>query len=674
EQIYPVSPLAVPNGEGEDPWSYGAVTLFAARSRSSGAHLAEDPSTGLAVASICRQLDGIPLAIELAAARAAALGIAALGANLDDRFSLLTGGRRTALPRHRTLRATLDWSFEFLSEPERAILRRLAVFAGAFSLDAACAVAADAEIAPSEVVDGLSSLIAKSLVATGAEDTPARFRLLDTTRAYALEKLTESGEGGAVSRRHAEYYRDLLQAAAEDTTSVDDPRAGPAAEIDNVRAALAWAFGPEGDTTIGVALGAAAVPIWFEMSLLTECCMWTEKALGVLDAAGLGTNQEMVLQYALGCSLMFARGMNDRAYATLTRARELAEHHEDLTYQLRTLAGLAAMHQRFQDYQGAVALGRRAEELVKGSFDPIALSFAEWILGSSLQLLGEYPEALTYAQRAYAHTAIPAARRAHIARLGRDGFVSAGSTMAIILWAQGLPDQSAQAARNVLADAEAGNHPVSLCLALTWCGCIIPLRLGDMRTAQRSIARLKDHARNHGLSAYYANGLCFEGQLAAKRGDLVAAERLLREGLKNLRQTRSETFYTVSLTGLAEVLTISAESGESLAAAEEAVQRAERANALWWMPEALRIKGEALLSCNGDTNAAEDHFRRSLDLAHRQGALSWELRAGTSLARLLRDQGHPADAEALLQPIYDRFTEGFDTADLKAAEALLDRL
>jgi hypothetical protein len=227
---------------------------------------------------------------------------------------------------------------------------------------------------------------------------------------------------------------------------------------------------------------------------------------------------------------MFAQGMNDRAQAALTRAGELAEHLANLDYQLRALAGLASICHRLQDFHGAVALVRRAEEIVKTSSDPIALSMADWILGASLQLLGGYAEASAYAQRTYVCTAVPAVRRAHIARLGRDDFISAGSTLSLIRWTQGLPDQPAQTAQDVLADAEARDHPISLCLALTWCGCIVPLRLGALQIAEGAIARLKDHAQSHGLSAYYANGLCFEGQLAAKRGDAAAAERLLRAG------------------------------------------------------------------------------------------------------------------------------------------------
>ena len=152
------------------------------------------------------------------------------------------------------------------------------------------------------------------------------------------------------------------------------------------------------------------------------------------------------------------------------------------------------------------------------------------------------------------------------------------------------------------------------------------------------------------------------------------AERLLRAGLKRLQQTQSETLYTVFLIGLAEVLITSAQLDEALATADEALKRTEYSNALWWMPEAMRIKGEALLSRETDAYQAEHHFRRSLDQAHRQGALSWELRSATSLAQMLGDQGRSAEALALLQPIYDRFTEGFNTADLKVAKALLDAL
>ena len=672
EQIYAVPALAVPPGDSDALWQYGAVQLFAARSRETGPRVSGEGHDVSTIATICRRLDGIPLAIELAAARAATLGIIELAAHLDDRFNLLTVGRRTAPPRHQTLRATLDWSFELLPDAERILLRRLAAFPGNFSLEAASAVGAESGMALTLVVDDLANLVEKSLVATEADNANGQYRLLDTTRAYMLEKLLESGEADAVRRRHAEYYRDLLQAAAEDKAAIHDWPIGYATEIDNIRAALTWAFSPEGDASVGVSLAASSVGVWFAKSWLTEFSDWIEKALGVLDTIDTTPHTDMVLHCALGYSLLLTQGASDRARTALARASEIADRLAHLDYQTRTLAGLASICYRLEDYHGAVALGRRIEQAVTGSSDPIALCIADSVLGTFIRLLGEYDEALAYAQRTYVRSAMPAVRRAHMDRLGMDGLISAGSTVADILWAQGQPDQSAQVARNVIADAETCDHIISLCNALTWCGCIIPLRLGELQTAQRSVARLTHMTQRHDMRHDYARSLCLEGQLSARRGDVVTAERLLRAGLQNLQQTQHDRiYYTIFLAGLAEVLILSENLDEGLAAANEALQRTERSNALWWLPEALRIKGEALVLCKGDMNAAEEHFRRSLDLAHRQGALSWELRTATSFAQLLRSQGRPADANKRLQPVYNRFTEGFDTADLKAARALL---
>src|SRR6202030_1691534 len=159
------------------------------------------------IAAICRRLDGIPLAIDLAATRVATLGLQQVAAGLDNRLRMLTGGHRTALPRHQTLRATLDWSYELLPEPERLVMRRLAVFAGDFTADAVSSVAAGGDIAASEAVCSLASLVTKSLVTLDVVSVITHYRLHETTRAYALEKLSESGEPGDVARRHDDYYR-----------------------------------------------------------------------------------------------------------------------------------------------------------------------------------------------------------------------------------------------------------------------------------------------------------------------------------------------------------------------------------------------------------------------------------------------------------------------------------
>jgi predicted ATPase/DNA-binding winged helix-turn-helix (wHTH) protein len=218
ECIYQVPPLAVPPERADDPdevLRHGAACLFFTRARDANAQFSLDCRTAAAMAAICRQLDGLPLAIEMAATRTASLGLEGLASRLTDRFSLLTGGRRTALPQHQTLRATFDWSYERLSEPERMVLRRLAVFRGGFSLAAASQVAASAEIVASYGVDPFPDLVEKSLVTADVAGVTVIYRLLETTHAYAFEKLTESGEFEQVARRHGEYHRDLFELAGK---------------------------------------------------------------------------------------------------------------------------------------------------------------------------------------------------------------------------------------------------------------------------------------------------------------------------------------------------------------------------------------------------------------------------------------------------------------------------
>src|SRR5712671_5110927 len=263
EWVYPVPPLAVPkegSPDSEDPLRYGAVRLFVERARAAAPHFSPDAGVAKAITGICRRLDGIPLAIELAAARAAALGIESLAARLDDRFRLLAGGRRTAMPRHQTLRATLDWSYELLTEPEHVVLRRLAIFPGGFTLQAASAVAADDEIAASAVAVCVANMVAKSLVSADAGGTMLRYRLLETTRAYSLEKLAQAGEFDAVAQRHARRYLDLFEGAEAEAAirPTDEWLVDYVPRIDNLRAALDWTFSPGGDASIGVALTAAA--------------------------------------------------------------------------------------------------------------------------------------------------------------------------------------------------------------------------------------------------------------------------------------------------------------------------------------------------------------------------------------------------------------------------------
>ena len=685
EQTYPVPPLAVPAEDTEaedDPLQYGAVQLFVLRSRASGAHFSEDPHVAAMIAAICRRLDGIPLAIELAAARVAALGIEEVAARLDDRIQLLTGGRRPALPRHQTLRATLDWSYELLAEPERVILRRLTIFAGAFSLEAARAVAASGELAPAEVVDGLANLAAKSLVTAEVDGTVARYRLLDTTRAYAIEKLGESGERERLARRHAEYYRDLFERAETEweTRVTAEWLADYAPQIDNLRTALDWAFSPDGEASIAVALTAAAVPLWMHLSLLEECRGRVDRALAILGTgADHDPHREMKLHAALGALLINSRGVTGPEIgAAWTKTLEIAESLEDADYQLRSLCGLWFFHTAGGRHRVALELAQRFCRLAANGPYPSDRLVVERMIGVSQFYRGDLPTARRHIERLLANYVTPDHRQL-IIRFQLDLQVTARLFLARVLWLQGFPDQALHAAESTVEDARAANHAWSLCYALALGACPIALLVGDLAAAEHHVGMLLHHSTRHSLARWRAFGRSHQGALAIKRGDLITGLQLMRAAFDELNDSGSALPFTaLPFTAflMTEALGQAGQVSEGLAAVNQAIDCSERTEERWRIAELLRVKGELLRLQDpfGAEAKAEDHFQQALDWARGQGALCWELRAATSLARLLRDQGRSADAVALLQPVHDRFTEGFDTADLKVAKALLGAL
>jgi predicted ATPase/DNA-binding winged helix-turn-helix (wHTH) protein len=677
EWVYAVRPLAVPADDAADdqPLQYGAVRLFIERARAGGSYVAPDQSHMATIAAICRRLDGIPLAIELAAARVAALGIEEIAARLDDRLGLLSGGRRRALPRHQTLRATLDWSYELLTEPERVILRRLAVFAGAFSLDAVTAVAASTENAPSEIADGLSSLVVKSLVTAIVSTITRRYRVLDTTRAYAAEKLTESGEREMLARRHAEYYRDLFERAEAgwETRPAAEWLAEYGWEIDNLRGALDWTFSPTGEASIGVVLTAAAVPLWTSLSLMDECRSRVEQALAALTAgARCDTRCEMKLYAALATSLIYAGGYGPEQEAAWAKTLALAEQLSDTEYKLRAAWDLWALSRVSRWNRVALTEAQRFVSLAGGQTAPNHRLVGERMLGISYHYLGDQARARHHLENVL-NEYVESGARSHIIRFQVDLRVSARTFLAPVLWLLGFPDQAMRTAETAIEDARAANHAMSLCHAFAYGACPTALLAGAAALGERYAHLLMDHAVKQGFGRWHAYSQACLGVILIKRGDIAAGLQLLRESSKELGGFASLRFMDFLIP---EALCQAGEIAEGLAMVDEAIARSEDTEEHRLTPELLRVKGGLVLRENkiGAAATAEAHFRQALDLAREQGALSWELRAATSLARLLRDQGRSAEALTLLQPIYNRFTEGFATADLKTAKALLDSL
>ena len=654
---------------------HGAVQLFVTRVQAADPHFSPDWRTAAVAAAICRRLDGIPLAIELAAARGAALGIAEIASRLDDRFHLLTGGHRTAAPRQQTLRATLDWSYELLPEPERIVLRRLAIFAGNFTLAAAGAVATSAEITEFEVVDCVANLVAKSLVTSDVGDAPALYRLLETTRAYVLEKLMESSEFDAVARRHADYYRDLFERAETEwgTRPAAEWLADYGRRIDDVRNALDWAFSPNGDTSVGVALAAASAGLWGQLSLPEECRRHVDRALASFAPGSVPERRAMLLYAALGESLFYIKGVVRETSAAWVTALEIAERLDDTDYQLRVLYGLWACRNLGGEYRASLAFGQRFCSLAVKQADPADMLIGDRMTGVVLHFLGDQASAREHIERMLARYVAPI-RRSHTIRFQYDQRVVGAAFLARILWLQGFPDRAMSTVQSIVDDPPLIGHARSLCIALAQAACPISLFVGDLPATERAVATLLDEAARHALAIWHAWGRAFEGMLFIKRGDAVNGLALLRTAQGELRETGFAALYTEILRALAEALAGASEVAEGLVTIDEALARSERDEERWCVAELLRIKGELLLLQAGPDAVvgAEDHFRQAIDWAGRQSALSWELRAATSLARLWREQSRKEEARELLAPIYARFTEGFATADLRTAKALID--
>ncbi|MGU7815442.1 ATP-binding protein [Burkholderia sp. AW49-1] len=285
ERLCPVLPLEVPDAGADEREIVGAsaVQLFSARARAADPRFPLDERSLALMASVCRRLDGLPLAIELAAARAAVLGIDVLAAHLDDHFRLLTGGFRTALPRHQTLQAMYDWSYRLLGDAERLLLRWLGVFRDGFSIDAVRAIVGTKGLAGADLLDTIAGLVSKSLLSLESAHGTPRYRLLTTTRAYALQQLENNGECAAAALAHANYFHTLFRLApGDDDGQLAESRLDVIRrELGNLCAALDWAFSPNGDVQVGIALAAVAVPCLFDLSLVDEC---RERARTALDA------------------------------------------------------------------------------------------------------------------------------------------------------------------------------------------------------------------------------------------------------------------------------------------------------------------------------------------------------------------------------------------------------
>ncbi|EUB99219.1 transcriptional regulator, winged helix family [Rhizobium sp. CF080] len=621
-------------------------------------------------AEICRRLDGLALAIELAATRVDAFGIAELLEQLDDRFRLLQG-HRGGIERHRTLTATIDWSYDLLSESERAVMRRLAIFAGVFSLDSACAVATDQHIDRVRVIEDIASLVAKSLLTAEVFDTEVGYRMLDTTRAYALEKLAANDELESARLRHAEHCLDLVALAKADADRLSRAEwlARYGAKTDDLRDAMRWAFTGPATAALGVRLTVAAIPFGKQVSLVEECRMAVERALDDRFRAHRSIRDDLMLNLTLGATLLHTRGPLLQVKSALTKALGLAEELNDTDLQVACLRGLSEYELWTGDSHSAIAVAKRIRALETGHEEAAGDANAQ--AGSALSWLGALA-ASRHQLENIVRRPVTQNLRSDVARFEFDQRLTAQGALATVLWLQGFPDQAAAVAERQLKEAEASNYAVSLCYALLHGSLIIAMYVRDYESAWGYLDSGLEHATRHGLSIWRNMGMCTRGRLNLYTGrhfDLAA----YRDALAEVRDGGFRMRYPNYLTNYGEALARQGDLAGGLAAIDEAMEISESRGQVVGIPEMLRIKGNVIRFQNpAGRDEATECYRKSIELARRDGALSWELRTAISLVKLSRERGGSDEAEDMLASAYARFQEGFSTGDLRRARALLD--
>ena len=686
EIVCRLPPLEVPPASidltADDALNYPAVQLFVERVASSIDRFELSDTNAPIVADICRSLDGIALAIELAAGRVDVFGLPGVAARLEDRVRLLTHGRRTALPRHQTLAATLDWSYDALPEPEQAALRRLSVFAGRFTLDGAQAVATDDLVAPSDTVEIVASLVSKSLLNADVTTANCHYRLLDTTRAYALKKLTENGEFDQTARRHADYIRYMLERASADaeTSSSLATAARLSAEsklVDEARAVIDWAFLAGGDIELGISLTVACVPLWTHLSLNGECCRYVEQALlAGKTSFEQNDHREMQLLAALGAALVWTKGPGLEADMAFSKALKIADLLEDGDYQIRILWGIWSSQFNSGRIRMSLATAQKFRDAAKNHGDAAAMLVGERTIGMSLFYLGDHTASRHHAESMLRGYVRPGDRSQMIVRFQFDPRIVCRTLLSKLLWAQGFPNQAKDEAHGVVEEATTVGHAMSLALALAQGACPVTLLSGDLTAAERFINLMLKHALEYALHLWHAWATCFGAMLLIERGSTEDGLKSLESTLSELPQGAFFAHYAGIQATLAEALGRVGAISRARAIIDDALMRSERDEECWYKAEFLRIKGELfrLEDTPRAVRAAEGQFQRSLDCARHQKALSWELRTSISLARLHQGQGRVVKARDALAPVFGRFKGGFQTADLKAAKALLEAL
>ena len=631
--------------------AYPAFALFVQRARAGVSRFDLAEKDVSVISDICRRLEGIPLAIEFAAARVEELGVHRIASQLDDLFGILIKGRRTALPRHQTLEAMLEWSYDLLAGDEQLMLRRLSCFRGAFTAEAA-GIMAEGSVERRRAIDLLSSLFLKSLVSVDLTSEAPFYRLLDTTRAFATHKARSAGELPDLLHRHASY---LLTALSEADSAWEDLEPAIWTErychlLDDLRAALDGAFAPGGDTRFGIRLTTVSAGLWFSLSLLDEYSRRIEQALEAADRIPVDASIHIRLWDVLGHTLWHSHGRIPDMIAAFDKALDHARREGLVDAELRALWGLLVGSNTSGDYARSIALLEDFGSLAAKGGDANAILTHRRMSALALHYAGDHRAARAHAEFVLSHTA-SAGRRSRQIGLQFDQRVTARSMLARVLWLEGLADQARDCAQEGTEIARRSGHVLSLCFVLANATIPIAFWTGDRSTASTLNQELLRRTEEHALVMWNGFARSYRSVLDRDLGSL--RESVHPDVGAHLHET---------------IATIDEEH-----ASDVALDRGERGLAGWSTPELLRVRAKRLsFSSNpDDLERAESLLIRSIELANEQGALAWRLRSAITLAEMMLKMNRTSDGFEILESTQSRFKEGYWTADMVHCSTVL---
>ncbi|WP_244408532.1 ATP-binding protein [Roseomonas fluvialis] len=629
---------------------YPAAQLLVERAAARLGDFQPRESDAADLARLCHRLDGLPLAITLAASRIDMFGIAGLAADSSSLLSVQNLARRGRSDRHRTMRSTLDWSYRALLPTDQRRLRRLSVLHGPFTAATAAIMAAEQDQEP--LLRGLERLERKSLISR-AEDAGGvpRWRLLHITRAFAAELLAEAGEAPKLRERHARHMLREVRAALAERQRTDPAawRAAHQALPEDLRVAVDWALGPDGDRRLALGLIAESAPAWLALGHAAEFRRRVERAI---DAEGVGGTPEVArLHLSAAIAILHNTGEVLVIGEHLRRAVEVSDAHGDDATALSATVLLWMATVMEADGAAAARLAEDVERRIAPGTpddDPVVVVHGRMV-GLTRFMAGDIQESrrrLGVTLRHAPDVMLPGTLIDHT--------VVTRALEARLLWVEGFPEKAWEAAQVAHHSARAVDHALSLAFALCFALCPIALWNGEA-TAMTHVRDLIAIGQSHRMPYWRDWGRCFEGAVPLSGG--------LPPGLpKDIDPTpfHLEMLGTLHPT-LAEPATIA---------------RVDAGQAGWCAPELLRAKAERLLiraaSEPGVLRPAERILRQALDLAEHRGMRGWALRSATSLARVLCLKGEHAAARRLLEPVMARVTEGFAMPDFRIAQALLD--